>query len=70
MISLTLDVLAIVNIIFIEFDDLTHFKKIHFIIHLWIKLDSLAKWDHYGNKFITCRVYILCLVRTLLHSSQ
>ena len=26
-------------------------------------------WDHYGNKFLTFSVYILCLVRILLHSS-
>ena len=28
-----------------------------------------ADWDHYGNKFLTFSVYILCLVRVLLHSS-
>ena len=35
--------LDIVIIIFTEFDDLTHFKKICMIIHLCIKWDSLAK---------------------------
>ena len=30
----------------------------------------LADWDHYGNKFLTFSVYILCLVRILLHSSH
>ena len=39
----TLNVLAIVIIIFIGFDDLTNFKKICMIIHLCIKWDSFVK---------------------------
>ena len=40
---LTLNILAVVIITFIEFDDLTHFKKTCMLIHLCIKWDSLAK---------------------------
>ena len=39
----TQNVLAVVIIIFIEFDDLMHFKKICVIIHLCINWDSLTK---------------------------
>ena len=28
-----------------------------------------ADWDHYGNKFLTFSVDILCLVRIILYSS-
>ena len=28
---------------------------------------TIGIWDHYGNKFLTFSVYILCLVRILLH---
>ena len=46
---LTLNVLAIVIIIFIEFDDLTSFKKIFMIIYLYIKWGSLIKTYHIRN---------------------
>ena len=56
---LTLNVLAVVIIIFIEFDDLTHFKKLCSVIHVCIKWDSLAitsykrkrKYYLLGNSF-------------------
>ena len=41
--SLSLNVLVIVVIIFIDFDDLAHFKEIFTIIHLCMKWDSLTK---------------------------
>ena len=40
---LTLNILDIVLIISIEFDDLTHLKKICMIIHSWLKCNSLSK---------------------------
>ena len=41
-------------------------------VELIITCDAIglwSDWDHYGNKFLTFSVYILCLVRILLHSS-